>query len=68
MTDIYWLHTWVIDWSKIKTVEDIKEILICADCKPNPDHPNFYIIRDKCKLINRDGKELDPKTLLPKGT
>ena len=65
MSDVYHLHHWVIDWSKVQTVEDIKSILICADCRPNADHPNFYIIKDMCRLIDRDGKQVDPETLQP---
>ena len=65
MSDVYPLHEWVIDWNKVKTVEDLKSILICADCRPNARHPNFYIIKDMCKLIDRDGRQVDPETLRP---
>lgn len=50
---------WVIDWAKVSTVEDIRSILICLDCRPNTNHPNFYIIKDLCKLIDDDGKRVE---------
>jgi hypothetical protein len=52
------MATWVIDWSKVTTVEHVKQILICADCRPNPNHHSFFVIQDLCVQIDDDGKRI----------
>lgn len=58
-------HHWVFDWDKIRTIADIKAILICAECRPNPDHHSFYIIKDLCKQIDSDGKRIEQEPTAP---
>jgi len=53
-------HHWVIDWSKITTVEHLKELLQCCDMQPRPSHPQFEEIKHLCKLIDSDGRALKP--------
>lgn len=47
---------WIIDWSKITTVDHIKELLQCCDMQPRPSHPMFEEICHLCKEIDEDGK------------
>ena len=64
MTDFYPLHTWVIDWNKINSVEDIKRILQGMELRPITTYPMFDTeIKPLCKLIDRDGNAVDPETL-----
>lgn len=63
--DVAYCHTWIIDWSKVTSWEHLKELLQCTDMKPNPYHPQFDEIKHLCKLVNRDGEQVDPNTLRP---
>jgi len=63
--DVAWCHHWVIDWSKVTTFEHLKELLQCCDMQPKLSHPQFDEIKHLCKLIDSDGKQVDPKTLQP---
>lgn len=50
--------TWVIDWNKVTTIEHIKALLISAEMQPNKNHHSFDSIKDLCKQIDADGKEI----------
>ena len=63
--DVFYLHHWVIDWDKIKTVEHVIELLKCCDIQPRPSHPQFDEIKHMCKMIDADGRQVDPTTLKP---
>lgn len=47
---------YIIDWSKVTTLEHIKELLQCCDMQPRPSHPMFFEIEHLCKEIDEDGK------------
>lgn len=63
MDDTFFIHTWIIDWNKVNSFEDLKKILMGMDLFPKPYHPDFDEIRPFCKLIDQDGREVDPNTL-----
>ncbi len=56
-------HQWVVDWSKVTTWQNLRELLQCMELTPNPHHPYFESIRHLCKMIDMDGHEVDPETL-----
>lgn len=53
--------TWEIDWDKIQSWEDIKVLLQHCDIHPKPRHPDFEFVKPLCKLIDMDGRRLDPE-------
>ncbi len=50
--------TWVFDWAKIKTVEDVVQLLKACDLHPRPEHIDFEHLKPYCKLIDDDGREI----------
>ncbi len=50
--------TWVFDWAKIKTVEDVVQLLKACELHPRPDHVDFEHLKPFCKLIDDDGREI----------
>ncbi len=55
--------TWVLDWAKIRTVEDVVQLLKACDLHPRPDHIDFEHLRPFCKLIDDDGREVTQPAL-----
>lgn len=58
-SDVFFLRHWVIDWEKVTRWEDLKELLMCCDMRPNVFHPQFEEIKHLLKCIDSDGKTLD---------
>lgn len=54
--------TWVFDWAKIRSVEDVVRLLKACELHPRPDHIDFEHLRPLCKLIDDDGREIAPST------
>ncbi len=52
------MGTWVINWKKIQTFEDIKTLLISLDLRPVPTTLAFEDIKHLCSYIDDDGKEI----------
>lgn len=52
--------TWVFDWAKIKSVEDVVQLLKACELHPRPDHIDFEHLKPFCKLIDDDGREILP--------
>lgn len=50
--------TWVFDWAKIKSVEDVVRLLKACELHPRADHIDFEHLRPLCKLIDDDGREI----------
>jgi len=61
----YPLVVWEIDWDKVTKWEDLKELLQCCDMQPREHHPQFDEIKKFCKLVDRDGKRIDPASFGP---
>jgi hypothetical protein len=63
---MYPMHVWQIDWTTVTKWEDLKELLQGCDIQVNDKHPQFDEIRKFCKLVDRDGKRVDPASFGPK--
>lgn len=58
---MYPMHVWQIDWNLVVRWEDLKELLQCCDMQVN----QFDEIKKFCKLVDRDGKRIDPAAFGP---
>lgn len=50
---MYFLNHYVIDWEKVKTLDDIKRILKALDIGFEPNNPNVDAIMDLVNLQNK---------------
>lgn len=50
---MYYLDHYVIDWDKVKTVEDLKRLIAAMQIAFEPNNPNLELVRD---LVRRQEK------------
>lgn len=51
---MYHLNHYVIDWDKVKTVDDMKRVLAVLRIAFEPDCPHLELIQDLVKLQGKD--------------
>jgi len=50
---MYYLQHYVIDWDKVKTLEDMKRIIAAVQITFEPDHPYLEGVKD---LVRKEDK------------
>jgi len=47
---LYYLNHYVIDWTKVKTLDDMKRLIAAAQISFEPNNPNIGNIKDLVRL------------------